>query len=109
VVFRNVTQCRMVHSYQNFDGSSFLGRLLHIFISSPPTIHNNFSLLLGNVQLTLLKLCNVVTRPNTLTKNGLGIPEGVSRFLHLVIARKEIGRGHRPVARQRLQLIKQDD
>lgn len=75
----------------------------------PPTIHNNFSLLLGKVQPTQLKLCNVVTRTNTLTKNGLGIPVGVSRFLHHVIARKEIGRGHRPVARQRLQLIKQDD
>jgi len=51
----------------------------------------------------------LVSRPNTLTKNGLGIPVGVSRFLHHVIARKEIGRGHRPVARQRLQLIKQND
>jgi hypothetical protein len=56
-----------------------------------------------------LKLCSVVTQQNTLTKNGLGIPVGVSRFLYHVIARKVIGRGHRPLARQRLQLIKQDD
>ena len=75
----------------------------------PPTIYNNFSLLLGNVQPTQLKLRNVATLPNALTKNGLGILVGVGRFLHHVIARKEIGRGHRPVARQRLQLIKQDD
>jgi len=31
MVFWNVTQCRMVNSYEHFDGSSFPDQLLHIF------------------------------------------------------------------------------